>query len=138
MNIKIHPKFFFSLIVTLLILLLFSGILFKTLMKPFKKPDLQTVPTITQSGDIYIPQDADMEQLITQTKKDLAQRLDIAPADVKVLQTQKKNWPDTSLGCPVPGKVYAQVITPGFLIVLGASGRNYNYHANLKEFVFCQ
>jgi hypothetical protein len=40
------------------------------------------------------------------------------------------DWSDTSLGCPEPGMAYAQVITPGYLIVLGAAGQTYEYHTD--------
>ena len=38
-------------------------------------------------------------------------------------------FPDASLGVPEPGAVYAQVITPGYVIDLTAAGQTYRYHA---------
>lgn len=37
-------------------------------------------------------------------------------------------WSDTSLGCPQPGQVYAQVLTPGYRITLYAPTLIYEYH----------
>ena len=37
-------------------------------------------------------------------------------------------WPDTSLGCSKPDRMYAQVITPGFKLVFEYQGRQYEYH----------
>ena len=37
-------------------------------------------------------------------------------------------WPDASLGCPRPGKVYPQVVKEGFLIRLRLEKRVYRYH----------
>ncbi|MDX1408310.1 MAG: hypothetical protein R3330_09255, partial [Saprospiraceae bacterium] len=47
-------------------------------------------------------------------------------------------WPDSSLGCPQKGMVYADVLTPGYLIVLSADGREYEYHTSKgTEVVYC-
>jgi hypothetical protein len=60
---------------------------------------------------------------------DLAKRLRIDAADVKVVSVQEVTWPDASLGCPKPGMMYAQVLTEGSRIVLEANGKRYNYHS---------
>lgn len=140
MNIKIHTKFLILSLLVLITLLLFSGLLFKSFVKRFISPAGLIAPTQTPTPptDIFVPQDADIEQLITKTKQDLSSRLNISSTNIEVVQTVKKNWSDTSLGCPKAGKVYAQVITPGFLIVLGVSGNNYNYHTSSEEFILCQ
>ena len=60
--------------------------------------------------------------------KDLAAKLAI-PADyIKVLESGTATWPDTSLGMPEPGQMYAQMLTEGFRIVLEAGGKRYEYH----------
>jgi hypothetical protein len=59
---------------------------------------------------------------------DLAQRLGIAKSSIRVIQAEAVEWPDASLGCPKPGMMYAQVITPGYRIVLQANGKRYEYH----------
>ena len=49
----------------------------------------------------------------------LAEELGVAPDAPSLIAFEPMDWPDTSLGCPEPGKFYAQVITPGFRLVLG-------------------
>jgi hypothetical protein len=49
--------------------------------------------------------------------------LDVLPEAVAIERAEPVHWPDASLGCPEPGRVYAQVIVPGFRLVLGANGR---------------
>ncbi len=39
-------------------------------------------------------------------------------------------WGDTSLGCPKPDVMYAQVITPGFRLVFEHEGRRHEYHTD--------
>lgn len=68
---------------------------------------------------------------------DLAGRLDIAPDAITVREMVAVEWPDASLGCPQPGMMYAQVITPGYRIVLEAQGQAYQYHASRNHIVFC-
>jgi hypothetical protein len=63
-------------------------------------------------------------------KEDLAQRLSLAPDDIQLVSVEAVAWADTSLGCPQPGMMYAQVITPGFRVVLEAKGERYQYHAD--------
>ncbi len=41
------------------------------------------------------------------------------PADNLVLVNWADTaWPDSSLGCPEPGKAYAQIVTPGFVVTV--------------------
>jgi len=51
----------------------------------------------------------------------------IGPA---VLTFDPVEWGDTSLGCPMPGLVYAQVITPGFRLVFDYQGQRNEYHTD--------
>ena len=69
---------------------------------------------------------------------DLADRLDISTDLIRLVSVEPKEWPDTSLGCPEPGKMYAQVVTPGFRVVLAVEEREYEYHTDRGEtVVFC-
>lgn len=69
---------------------------------------------------------------------DLASRLNIPEADIRVASVEKRMWSDASLGCPQPGMMYAQVITPGFIIRLSAQGKVYTYHTSLTWAVLCE
>ena len=40
------------------------------------------------------------------------------------------DWGDASLGCPLPGMVYAQVITHGFRLVFDYQGQQIEYHTD--------
>ena len=51
----------------------------------------------------------------------------IGPA---VLAFDPVEWGDTSLGCAMPGLVYAQVITPGFRLVFDYQGQQNQYHTD--------
>jgi len=66
---------------------------------------------------------------VAQAKADLAGRLGIAVDQIAVQSVTPTEFPDASLGVPEPGQVYAQVITPGYIIKLTAEGQTYRYHA---------
>lgn len=71
--------------------------------------------------------------------RDLAARLDVDLNVIKVLSIQFMEWPDGGLGCPFPGMEYAQVVTPGYRIVLSYEGEVYIYHTNAEgQIVLCQ
>ena len=75
------------------------------------------------------PDDPSLEPLVSIAVEDLAQRLDISEREIEILEVRKVVWPDASLGCPQPGKVYAQIQVDGLLIRLRAGGRMYFYHS---------
>jgi hypothetical protein len=50
--------------------------------------------------------------------KAAADRLQIATDELVVVTTEPRDWPDSSLGCPQPGRAYAQIITPGYLVTI--------------------
>jgi hypothetical protein len=85
------------------------------------------------SGAITPP--AGAEDTIRLVRQDLAQRAGVAPEAIQLLSVEAVQWPDASLGCPQPGMMYAQVVTPGFRLVLEAEGTQFNYHADTSRFV---
>lgn len=60
---------------------------------------------------------------------DLGARLGVNAGDIEILEAREVTWPDAAAGCPRPGMVYMQVLTPGVLVQLRAEGREYRYHA---------
>jgi hypothetical protein len=66
-------------------------------------------------------------------KKDLSERLNTPIEEIKLIKEEAVDWPDTSLGYPEEGMMYAQVITPGFRIILKAQDKLYEYHSDYKR-----
>lgn len=66
-------------------------------------------------------------------RRDLAEKEGVAPEDIKVVSVEDVDWPDASLGCPQPGMMYAQVITPGKRIVLAIGESRYEYHTDMRK-----
>jgi hypothetical protein len=79
------------------------------------------------------------EKVIVLTQKDLAERLSIAEEVIVVQSIEPVTWPDASLGCPEPGQLYAQVLTPGFRVIVDVDGQSYEYHTGtLEPIILCR
>lgn len=68
--------------------------------------------------------------LVEQARDQLAEQLGVDPTDIEVEDFEETEFPDASLGVPEPGQMYAQVITPGYTIVLEVGGETYEFHAS--------
>ena len=85
------------------------------------------VPT-NMVSPVATPGQPDERALIAVAQSDLATRLNVSADQIQFVRYEQVDWPDTSAGCPQPGKMYAQVISPGYQIVFTANGRQYEYH----------
>lgn len=61
---------------------------------------------------------------------DLAQRLGVPVEQIRVVAVEPVTWPDTSLGNPRPGEIYAQVPTEGYRVMLQQATTRYEYHTD--------
>jgi hypothetical protein len=76
------------------------------------------------------------QPLVDKAIADLNDRLDVSEDTITVVKVEATEFSDTSLGVPKPGESYAQVLTPGYIIVLEVNGDNYVYHAADDRVVF--
>lgn len=60
--------------------------------------------------------------------KDLSKKLGMDKDAISIVESAEVMWPDASLGMPEHGKMYAQMLTEGFLVILEAAGKKYEYH----------
>ena len=60
----------------------------------------------------------------------LARELGVAPQQIGVAEVTPVTWPNSALGCPQPGMMYLQVLTPGYRIRLMHAGRQYMLHTD--------
>ena len=60
----------------------------------------------------------------------LARELGCAPAEITVAEARPVTWPNSALGCPRPGLMYTQVLTPGFQIRLVHGQQEYVLHTD--------
>lgn len=82
---------------------------------------------------------ASAQSAVDRARANLAQRLGQQLETVRLVSVESVQWPDASLGCPQPGQLYAQVVTPGFRVVLRAAEQVYTYHTDRGErVVLCE
>lgn len=106
-------------------------------LEPIPLPSREATPLTPPS--IPMPP-SDLEaNLVKLAKLDLEQRFSIAPDEIKLIEVEEVVWRDSSLGCPQEGMMYLQVLTPGYLIVLHAGGKDYEYHAGMgMDVIYCE
>ncbi len=98
-------------------------------------PDGRLFYTERTSGEIHtvqlVAQQATAEQLqhpaVLAAKEDLARRADTTADSVSVVSVTPKEWPDECLGLGDIADPCAQVVTPGFEVVLRAPGSDNTY-----------
>lgn len=61
-------------------------------------------------------------------RAELASHLKVPPESISIVTVKEHTWNDASLGLPEPGMMYAQVITPGYIVTLRHDGQTYVYH----------
>jgi hypothetical protein len=84
------------------------------------------------------PPDA-TEPVVQVAQSDLARRLGLATEAIYLVSIEEAKWSDASLGCPEPGIMYAPTVTPGFLVVLQAADKVYEYHADTRQnVIYCK
>ena len=105
-----------------------------------QEPLLTDIPAQPTQGDIPqmnpllpTPFAPGLEGLIEKAKEDLAQRLSIETSDIILVDAKEVVWSDGSLGCPQPGMMNIQVLTPGYFIQLEVKGKFYIYHTNKSD-----
>jgi hypothetical protein len=85
-----------------------------------------------------VPAGEEASRVVDLAKAALAQELGVKAEDIALVAAEPTEWNDSSLGCPKPGQVYMQVITPGYRVTLEAQGQQYEYHTDTgKRAVRC-
>ena len=73
--------------------------------------------------------------VLLMARQDLSHRLGISSDSIRLARMEKVGWPDTSLGNPQPGGLYAQMLVPGFKLTLEALAQCYLYHTSRDRVV---
>jgi len=107
------------------ILILFIALIFSGCVEQIEQTQYETV-----LNDSVVPEYSPVVDL---AKKDLSERLNIPTGDIKLVKEEAVDWPNPGLGYPEDGMNYAQVITPGFRIILKAQDKLFEYHSDYKR-----
>jgi hypothetical protein len=63
---------------------------------------------------------------------DAARRFNVASSAVVLTRAERVTWPDGSLGCPVPGRSYQQILVSGFRVVARTQQGELLYHTDTR------
>ncbi len=72
-------------------------------------------------------------RIVELAKADLAQHLSVSAEQIQFTESQTVRWPDTSLGCALPGMSYINGIIPGYWISLQVKDQRYIYHSDQQD-----
>jgi hypothetical protein len=85
-------------------------------------------PTPTPEVFSPVPEDA---RAADAARDALARQLGVSAEAMTVKEVSAQDWPDSCLGLAKAGEMCAQVITPGYRVVLTVDGREYELRTNL-------
>jgi hypothetical protein len=63
-------------------------------------------------------------------REDVARRFRLPVAEVRVVESASRTWPDRGLGCAARRGVFEPMEVPGFRIVAEAGSRRFVYHTD--------
>jgi len=69
-----------------------------------------------------------LQEAVQAALKDAASRSSLAAASLQVVLAEPVTWPNGSLGCPAPGRMYTQALVPGYRIRIAAGSQTLEYH----------
>ena len=84
---------------------------------------------------------ARMEQAmrpISTAREHLAEMLNVAPGQIRIVSFKRSAWPDARLGCPQSGETYEQIETTGFVVDFEEGGKPYRYHVSMNDLRLCE
>ena len=81
--------------------------------------------------NISFTQDSATNLIVGYAKRDLARQLGVSSDDIHLISSLQRDWPDACLGIQKQDVVCADVITPGYQLVLEAGGKEYRFRSNI-------
>ncbi|MDA1188392.1 MAG: hypothetical protein O2854_01740 [Chloroflexi bacterium] len=100
-------------------------------------PVVTRTPIVNTPTPTEEPQEvSNLDALLEMAKLDIMTRFDVEPESVQLDSAIDMEWPDASLGNPKLGQSYAQVITPGYKLVLEVGDDTYVYHTSMDRVDF--
>lgn len=92
--------------------------------------DIQAINDFASSLIVQSAQEASPQAAVA-AQQALADELGIPASQVTIISAARVEWPDSCLGVQTPGIMCAQVVTSGYLVLLEANGKQYEYHTDL-------
>jgi hypothetical protein len=88
-----------------------------------------TVEPPTPTPEVFSPLPPE-QRAFEAVREVLVGQLGLDPLAIRPVEATPVDWPDACLGLPGAGESCAQVVTPGFRVVVEASGTSYEFRTN--------
>jgi|GEM_PF-248035 len=90
-----------------------------------------TLPTPTPLTTTTVTPTALPTAVATNVRQQLVEQLGLAERNIVIVSAERQEWPDACLGLARANEVCAQVVTPGWLVVVEANNRRYEVRTDL-------
>ena len=80
----------------------------------------------------------DKAAAVARAKTYLGKKLGVAPEKLVLASAKPATWPDAALGCPEKDRMYAQVLTDGYKVILKLDGKKHEVHVSRSRAISCE
>ena len=96
-----------------------------------------TTLTATGASAVASPVAGSVEAKVAQA---LSKKTGVDTSKLVLTAKDALDWPDSALGCPAPGMMYSQIVTPGFKLIYSDGAKTYEVHTDRSgnRAVLCQ
>lgn len=94
-----------------------------------KAPATPSAPVGSDRAEFAGSIDPGLAGFVDMATADLAGRLGVEAATIEAVSAVLVTWPDSAIGCPLPGMEYLQAQQDGSIIELELDGTFYRYHS---------
>jgi hypothetical protein len=91
----------------------------------------------TDTGNQGTPESPPPQAVVEVTLK-FSQDTGISMDEIMIIDYEEVDWPDACLGISQEDQACAQVITPGYRVVLAANGEEYTFRSDLDGMLIIQ
>lgn len=63
-------------------------------------------------------------------KQKLSETIAASPEEISIISFERMDWPNACLGLEEEGEMCAQVLTPGWRVILSAAGEQYTFRTD--------
>jgi hypothetical protein len=89
-------------------------------------------PPASPAAKESMPMNADLHAMAQAALADAMRRAAPGAAAPTLLSAERVTWPDGSLGCPMPGRMYTMALVPGYRIRIQSGTEQLDYHASMR------
>jgi hypothetical protein len=97
---------------------------------PTALPATSSPPTVQEPSIGATITPTSQPEAALKARETLAHALNLSPNLVLIRQVDAVDWPDTCLGAAGKDEMCAQMVVPGYRVILEARGQTYEYHTN--------